>query len=105
MLLICIGIYCIITKKNLIKIVIGFGIVEYGVNLFFALLGYKKGAFSPIITDVGIKRNFVDPLPQAVVLTAIVIGLAVTAVMLSVCIRLREKYGTLDITRIRKLKG
>jgi len=100
-----IGLYCIVTKKNLIKIVIGFGILEYAINMFFCMLGYRKDAVAPVIVDPGSIKNYVDPIPQALVLTAIVIGLGVTAVMVSLCIRIYEKYGTFDITEIKRLKG
>jgi len=49
--------------------------------------------------------KFVDPLPQALVLTAIVIGLATTALLVGIAIRIYQKYGTFDIEKIRKLKG
>lgn len=103
--LLAVGLYGIITKKNLIKIVIGLGITEYAINLLFALIGYKKGGTAPIISKGFENAVFVDPLPQALVLTAIVIGLAVTALMVSICIRIYEKYGTFDITKIRRLRG
>jgi len=105
-LLIIIGLYAIVTKHNLIKIVIGFAIIEYAVNFFFALVGFKKDALAPIITSLNpAQHNFVDPIPQALVLTAIVIALATTALMLSIVIRLYEKHKTLDITKIKELKG
>ncbi len=109
-LLFLIGLYVVISKRNLIKIVIGFSLIEYAVNLFFALVGFKKGALPPIVTQpeqvrMGVARHFVDPLPQALVLTAIVIGLSTTALMLSLAMRLYEKYKTFDISEIRKLKG
>ncbi len=103
-LLICIGIYAVGTKRNLIKIVIGFTLIEYGVNLFFVMVGYKKGALAPIIQP-GKAAHYVDPIPQALILTAIVIGLGVTALMVALCIRLYAKYGTFDIREIRKLRG
>lgn len=105
LLLISIGLYCVVVKKNLIKIVIGIGIMEYGVNLFFILIGYRHGGTAPIMDSSVAGATFVDPLPQALVLTAIVIGLAVTALMVSIAVRLYEKYGTLDITEMRQLKG
>ncbi len=49
--------------------------------------------------------NAVDPLPQALVLTSIVIGLGTTALMVALCIRLYERYGTFDMSEIRKLRG
>lgn len=104
-LLVLIGLYAIVTKRNLIKIAIGFCMVEYGVNLLFAFIGFKKDALAPIITKIDATHNFVDPIPQALVLTAIVIGLGTTAVMLALIIRLYQKYRTLDIGEIKKLKG
>jgi len=104
-----IGLYCALTKKNTVKIVIGLSIMEYGVNLFFVLVGYRRRGGAPIIGKADSLTQFlsqaVDPLPQALVLTSIVIGLGVTALSLSLCIRLYEKYGTFDITEMRRLKG
>ncbi len=100
-----IGLYAVITKKNLIKIAIGFSIMEYAVNLLFALIGFKKGAIPPIITSLSAPKNFVDPLPQALVLTAIVIGLCTTALLLAIALRLYQRYKTFDITEIKKLRG
>lgn len=105
LILFCIGLYCILRKRNLIKIVIGIGITEYAINLFFILVGYRKYGRSPIYAPDQTIVNMVDPLPQALVLTAIVIGLAVTALVVAIAIRVYEKYGTFDITQIRRLKG
>ena len=104
-LLLLVGLYCIVTKKNLLKIIIGLVIVEYAVNLFLVLLGYKKGGHAPIINLTVPEWIYVDPLPQALVLTAIVIGLAVLALVVAIAIRIYERYGTFDITQIRKLRG
>ncbi len=104
-LLFLFGLYAIVMKRNLIKMIIGFCFMEYAVNLFFALAGFKREALAPIITDPDMARNFVDPLPQALVLTSIVIGLATTALMLAFAMRIYERYKTFDITEIRRLKG
>ncbi len=105
LVLFSIGLYCILRKRNLIKIIIGIAIVEYAVNLFFVLVGYKMNGRSPIHSQDQLVLDMVDPLPQALVLTAIVIGLAVTALIAAIAIRVYEKYKTFDITKIRKLKG
>jgi multicomponent Na+:H+ antiporter subunit C len=89
----------------LIKKIIGLGITEYAINLFFILLGYKDQGEAPIFSKGDIVTNFVDPLPQALILTSIVIGLGVTALMVAITVRLHEKYKTFDINEIRKLKG
>ena len=104
-ILFCVGLYAIIVKRNLIKIIIGIGIAHYAVNLFLILIGYRMKGRAPILASDQTIKNMVDPLPQALVLTAIVIGLAVTALMVAIAVRLYEKYGTFDITEIRRLKG
>lgn len=104
-ILFCIGLYCVLRKRNIIKIIVGLGIIEYAVNLFFVLIGYRVGGRAPILDREQIISNMVDPIPQALVLTAIVIGLAVTALIVGIAIRLYEKYGTFDITKIRRLRG
>jgi multicomponent Na+:H+ antiporter subunit C len=83
----------------------GLIIIEYAVNLFLILIGYRTQGRAPILAQDQEILNMVDPLPQALVLTTIVIGLAVTAVVVSIAIRIYEKYGTFDITKIRRLKG
>ena len=105
LVLFCIGLYCVLRKRNLIKIVIGLVIIEYAVNLFFILVGYRMHGRAPILDKTQDVLGMVDPLPQALVLTAIVIGLATTALIVAIAIRIYEKYGTFDITKINKLKG
>lgn len=115
-LLFMIGLYCAVVKKNMVKIVLGIMIMEYAVNLFLIMLGYLAGGVAPIIdrsdydgTTGRIAASFlsasVDPLPQALVLTSIVISLGSLALMISICIRTYTKYGTFDITEIRRLRG
>ncbi|MEO0093442.1 MAG: NADH-quinone oxidoreductase subunit K [candidate division WOR-3 bacterium] len=104
-ILFLIGLYGVVAKRNLIKIALGFCLMEYAVNLFFAFVGFKKDALAPIVTQVNEPRNFVDPIPQALVLTAIVIGLGTTALMLALALRLYGKYKTFDISEMRRLKG
>ena len=78
--------------------------MEYAINLFFALIGFRENGTAPIVSE-GLTQPFVDPLPQALVLTAIVIGLGTTALLVSFAIRIYEKYDTFDIRKIRKLRG
>lgn len=103
--LFAIGLYCTLRKRNIIKMIIGIGIMGYAVNLFFVLTGYCVKGRSPIYSHDQAISNMVDPLPQAVVMTAIVLGLSVTLLLVSIAIRIYEKYGTFDITKINKLKG
>ena len=105
-LLFLIGLYGVLVKRNLIKIIIGLMIMEYAVNLFFTVVGFREGGTAPIVSEgLSDKVFFVDPLPQALVLTAIVIGLGTTALLVSIAVRIYEKYDTLDVRKIRKLRG
>lgn len=106
--LILIGLYAIIFKRNLIKMIIGVTLVQSGVNLFLITLGYRKGAVAPIFTSlpdgVVVPGGMVLPVPQALTLTSIVIGVAVLALMLSMVMHLYRHHKTLDSKKIRRLK-
>jgi multicomponent Na+:H+ antiporter subunit C len=103
--LFCVGLYSVLRKRNIIKIIIGIGIIEYSVNLFIILLGYRIQGRAPILSRDQEIMNMVDPLPQAMVLTTIIVGLAVVVILVGLAIRIYEKYGTFDITKIRRLRG
>lgn len=106
-LLIVFGLYTMVTKKNIMKIVIGMGLLDYGINLLLISIGYKAGGTAPIFTagEVSGTPVFVDPIPQALTLTSIVIGACVTALALSLVIKVKEHYGTLDADKVRRLNG
>lgn len=105
--LIVLGLYTIVTKYNLIKTVIGLCITDYGVNLLLISVGFNPGGTAPIFTwnELNPASFFVDPIPQALTLTSIVIGACVTAMSLALVIKLEEQYGTLDTREIRRLRG
>jgi len=105
LILFSVGLYCVLRKRNLIKIIIGIGIMEYAANLFFVLIGYRSEGRAPIYAHDQVIKNMVDPLPQAVVLTSIVLGLALMLLLVAIAIRIYEKYQTFDITKINRLKG
>jgi multicomponent Na+:H+ antiporter subunit C len=109
LLLILIGLYGVLVSRNTMKIVIGLLVMEHGVHLLFILIGYRTGG-SPPIQDPGtastiFAANSVDPLPQALVLTSIVIGLGVLALIVALCVRLYERYGTFDVASMTRLRG
>ena len=109
LILFLVGLYGVLSQKNLIKLIIGLGIMEYAVNVFLIMVGYRKDGKAPIMeSGTGLDKflsGAVDPLPQAMVLTAIVINLAVLALAIAIAMRLYQKYGTYDITEIRRLRG
>ena len=105
--LITLGLYTIVTKHNLVKTVIGLSIADYGVNLLLISIGFNPCGTAPIFTwtELNPASFFVDPIPQALTLTSIVIGACVTAMSLALVIKLEEQYGTTDTREIRRLHG
>lgn len=106
-LLIVLGLYTILFKKDLIKIVLGMGIVDYGINLFIVSIGFNDGGTAPLFTISELVGGayFVDPVPQALTLTSIVIGACVEAMALSLVIKLYQQYHTRNADEIRRLHG
>ncbi|WP_018247422.1 sodium:proton antiporter [Orenia marismortui] len=102
-ILFSLGLYTVLTYKNLIKIIIGINIMEYSLILLLINIGYKVEGTAPILNSN--YKVIVDPIPQSLALTAIVIGASITALMLFLTIKLNKKYQTLDISEIRRLKG
>lgn len=106
--LILIGLWAMLSRKNIIKIIIGFSIMDTGVHLTIISLGYIKGRTAPIIDSPELKQKaaslVVDPVPSALVLTAIVIGLAVTALMLVYAVKLYKQKHSLSIEDYKDLK-
>ena len=93
-----IGIYGIIARRNIIKTIISINIMQCAVILFFLTINYSENSIPPI--SDGAKVNIADPLPQALMITAIVIGVAVTAVSLTMFITLYHKYGTTNWKKV-----
>lgn len=105
-IVIILGLYIMMSKKNLIKIVIGMSLVDSGLNLLLVSVGFRAGGTAPIfITDLKPGAFFVDPVPQALTLTSIVIGACVSALALSLIIKIHENYGTIDADKVRRLRG
>ncbi|MBN2460024.1 MAG: NADH-quinone oxidoreductase subunit K [Candidatus Cloacimonetes bacterium] len=106
--LVLLGFWAMLTRKNILRIIIGFTIIDSGIHLIIVNLGYLPGRTAPILEKgmrVGdLSKHFVDPIPSALVLTAIVIGLAVTALMLVYAVRIYERKRTLNIDKYRELK-
>ena len=97
--LLMLGLYGLLTQRNVIKIIISLNILGIGLNLFIVSVGFVSGGIAPIYTSVNSSSTlgFVDPLPQALVLTAIVIGVGTTALGLALAKNIYQKYGTFEI--------
>ena len=92
--LMMIGLYVVISHGNLLKKLIGLGVFQAGMFLFFISLGKVEGGSAPIVAD-GVK-TYSHPLPQVLILTAIVVGVATLAVGIALTVRLFEAYGTIE---------
>jgi multicomponent Na+:H+ antiporter subunit C len=106
--LILIGLYGALTNRNLMRMIVAFTLSEAGVHMVLVSVGYMTGRTAPIL-DQAVPAGeaavrIIDPLPQALVLTAIVIGVGITALMLAYAYKLFEKKRTLDIGRFTELK-
>lgn len=93
-IVVLIGFYGLATSKNIIKSIFSVTIIESGFILLFLNLGNFNGGVIPIITEAN--GNIVDPIPQALMITTIVIGSTVTALALMLSIKVFHQFGTLD---------
>ena len=101
MILFGIGFANLMFQKNLIKKIIGFNIMDTAIYLFLAEKGYIAGRMAPIVVD-GLQdvSAYINPIPSGLVLTGIVVSVSVSALMLSLTIRLYQRYHTLDLDEI-----
>lgn len=106
--LMLIGLWGMLTHRNILRIIIGFSLIDTGLHIVMVATGYVTGGTAPIIDKAlsieAATRRAVDPIPSALVVTAIVIGLSVTAIMLSYAIRLYQAKKTLDIDAFSESK-
>lgn len=101
MLLFGIGFANLLLQKNLIKKIIGLNVMDPAIYLFLALKGYIFGRIDPIIIDGDLNaERYINPVPSGLVLTGIVVSVSVTALMLSLTIRLYQRYHTVDLDEI-----
>jgi len=101
-LLMLIGFYGIVAKNNLIKKILGLNIFQTAIFLYFISLGAVKGGTAPIVDEQIIEKGYLyaNPLPHVLILTAIVVSVATTAVALSLVIRMHREYGTIEESEI-----
>jgi multicomponent Na+:H+ antiporter subunit C len=99
--LLLVGMWGMLTHKNIIRMIIGFSLMDTGVHMVMVSIGYLSGGTAPIINEAVNRatalQEVVDPVPSALVLTAIVIGLGITAVMLAFAVQIHEKKKSLSI--------
>ncbi|MEM7246412.1 MAG: cation:proton antiporter subunit C [Acidobacteriota bacterium] len=96
-ILVCLGFHAVLSKSHLVKKLIGLGVLQTGVFLFFISAAARDGATAPIIEE---GATYAAPLPHVLILTAIVVGVSVTAVGLALAVRIQAEYGTCEIDDI-----
>lgn len=108
LLMILIGLWGMLTNKNIIRMIVGISIMETGVNIILVSIGYIQGKTAPILNSLelqqGALNSVVDPIPSALVLTSIVIGVGTTALMLSYVIKMHKETKSLSIEDYGVLK-
>jgi len=97
MILFFLGVYGIATCGNYMKKLICMNIMQVAVIFFFLCLGQKLGGTIPVtLTDIVLAEEYINPLPHALMLTAIVVSLGTTGVGLALLMRIKDKYGTME---------
>ena len=99
-----IGFTNLLLQRNLVKKIIGFGMMDSAIFLFLASMGYIAGGKAPIVVDgITDASHYINPIPGGLVLTGIVVSVSVTALMLALTVRLYRRYHTLDLDEITYL--
>ncbi len=98
-ILMMVGFYCVIARGNMVKKIMGLNLFQTSVFILFVSAGKIVGGSTPILRD-GVEV-YSNPLPHVIVLTAIVVGVAITAVGLALAVRIQEAYGTIEDDHLR----
>jgi multicomponent Na+:H+ antiporter subunit C len=112
-LVFCLGLYTVLTRRNLVKIVMGLSLMESSTYILLLSMAYRRGSTAPVLlhppagrSENGLAHgNVADPVLQNICLTAIIIGVAVTAVLLAATVRIAQHYRSLDADDVRGMRG
>ena len=100
-LLVGIGFSLLLFNKNLIKKIMGMNIMDTGIYLFLASMGYVQGLKAPVFDGTSMNpQDYINPIPAGLVLTGIVVSVSVTSIMLALTVRLYKRYKTLDLDKV-----
>ncbi len=104
-LVLMIGFYAVVARGNLIKKLLGLSMLQSAVFLMYITLSKVEGATAPILQKGVEDQIYSNPLPQVLILTAIVVGVSTTALGLAIVVRIKEAYGTIEEQDILKASG
>ncbi|MEU6851871.1 cation:proton antiporter subunit C [Actinacidiphila alni] len=100
-----VGLYGMVTSRNLVHAVGCLAVAQSSTYVLLLAVGYRRGGTAPVFADIPVGSTVVDPVVQALVLTDVVVGATVTALLLSLVIQIRKRTGTLDPEALTGLKG
>jgi len=103
--LMLVGLYGIVTSRDLIHLVICLSVVQSSTYVLLISIGYKKGGEPPVFSDRPPTARAVDPIVQALTLTDVVVGATVTAMLLAIAVQAHKRYGSLDPDKLRAMRG
>ena len=101
--LLMIGFYAVVAKVNLVKKLIGLSLFQAAVFLLYITMGKVTGGTAPIFLEDMVDPVFSNPLPQVLILTAIVVGISTTALGLGIVVRIKEEYGTIEEDEVQEI--
>ena len=106
MILFAIGFTMLVFSKNILKKIMGLNIMDTGIYLFLASMGYIENKLTPIVPSTGNVNasDYINPIPTGLVLTGIVVSVSVSAIMLSLIVRLYERYHSLNLDEIYEMR-
>ena len=102
-ILLMVGFYAVVAKHNLIKKLIGLSLFQAAVFLLYLTMGKVEGGTAPIFGADSAVGVFSNPLPQVLILTAIVVGISTTALGLAIVVRIKEEYGSIEEHEIQEI--
>ena len=102
-ILLMIGFYAVIAKPNLVKKLLGLTLFQASVFLLYITMGRIDGGTAPIFSKAADTVVYSNPLPQVLILTAIVVGISTTALGLGIVVRIREEYGSIEEDEIAEI--
>jgi multicomponent Na+:H+ antiporter subunit C len=100
-----VGLWGVVTSRNLIHLVVCLSVVQSSTYILLLAIGYRAGATAPVFYDVPVGTPAVDPVVQALTLTDVVVGVTVTALLLSLAVQEHKRFGTLDPEELRAMRG
>jgi multicomponent Na+:H+ antiporter subunit C len=100
-----VGLYGVITSRNLIHLIICLSVVQSSTYLLLLAIGYRAGGAAPVFYDIPLGTPAVDPVVQALTLTDVVVEATVTALLLALAVQAFKRFGTLDPEELRPMRG